>query len=148
MDCCVSGRYICSRCDKYINSRPWVLIYKPQDTLRDSTAWCDHPLSEFCFSQAPVCVICVHYNDVILGAIASQITSLTIVYSTVYSVADQRKHENSASLALWPVNSPHNGPVSRKMFPFDDIIMHFPKDRENLCQVWRSYRNTEMSQIL
>ena len=70
-----------------------------------------------------------HYNDVIMGAIASQITSLTIVYSAVYSGADQRKHKSSASLAFvrgihrWPVNSPHKGPVRRKMFPFDDVIM-------------------------
>ena len=41
-----------------------------------------------------------HYNDVIMGAIASQITSLTIVYSTVYSGADQRKHQSSASLSF------------------------------------------------
>ena len=60
---------------------------------------------------------------------ASQITSLTIVYSTVYSGADQRKHQSSALLAFvreihqWPVNSPHKGPVTQKMFPFDDVIM-------------------------
>ena len=41
-----------------------------------------------------------HYNDGIMGAIASQITSLTIVYSIVYSDADQRKHQSSASLAF------------------------------------------------
>ena len=41
-----------------------------------------------------------HNNDVIMGSIASQITSLTIVYSTVYSGADQRKHQSSASLAF------------------------------------------------
>ena len=41
-----------------------------------------------------------HYNDVIMGAMASQITSLTIVYSTVYSCGDQRKHQSSASLAF------------------------------------------------
>ena len=70
-----------------------------------------------------------HYYDVIMDAIASQITSLTIVYSTVYSDTDQRKHQSSASLAfVWgihrgPVNSPHKWPVTRKMFPFDDIIM-------------------------
>ena len=70
-----------------------------------------------------------HYGDVIMGAIASQITSLTIVYSTVYSDADQRKHQSSALLAFvrgihrWPVNSPHKGPVRQKMFPFDDAIM-------------------------
>ena len=70
-----------------------------------------------------------HYNDVIMGAIASQITSLTIVYSTVYSGADQRKIQSSVSLAFvrgihrWPVNSPHK-PVTRKMFPFDDVIIY------------------------
>ena len=42
----------------------------------------------------------LHYGDVIMGAIASQITSLTIVHSTVYSDADQRKHQSSASLAF------------------------------------------------
>ena len=73
-----------------------------------------------------------HYNDVIMGAMASQITSLTIVYSAVYSDADQRKHQSSASLAfVWgirrgPVNYPHKWPVTRKIFPFDDVIMIHP----------------------
>ena len=64
-----------------------------------------------------------------MGAMASQITSLTSVYSTVHSGADQRKRQSSASLAFvwgihrWPVNSPHKGPVMREMFPFDDVIM-------------------------
>ena len=64
-----------------------------------------------------------------MGMIASQITSLTIVYSTVDSDTDQRKHQSSASLAfVWeinrqPVNSPHKWPVTQKMFPFDDLIM-------------------------
>ena len=72
-----------------------------------------------------------HYDDVIMGAIASQITSLTIVYSSVYSGAYQSKHQSSASLAIvWgihrgPVNSSHKWPVTRKMFPFDDVIMIF-----------------------
>ena len=54
--------------------------------------------------------------------IAFQITSLTIVYSAVYSGTNQRKHQRSASLAFvgvihrWPVNSPHKWPVTRKMF--------------------------------
>ena len=70
-----------------------------------------------------------HYSDVIMGAMASQITRLTIVYSTVYSGADQRKHQSSASLAFvrgihrWPVNSQHNWQVPREMFPFGDVIM-------------------------
>ena len=41
-----------------------------------------------------------HYNDVIMTTIASQITSLTVVYSIVYSGADQRKHQSYASLAF------------------------------------------------
>ena len=64
-----------------------------------------------------------------MGSIASQITSLNIVYSAVYSGADQRKHQSSVSLAFvrgihrGPVNSPHKWPVTRKMFPFDEVIM-------------------------
>ena len=71
----------------------------------------------------------IHYDDVIMGTIASQITSLTIVYSFVYSDADQRKHQSSASLAFvrgihqGPVNSLHKWPVTWKMSPFDDVIM-------------------------
>ena len=79
--------------------------------------------------QSVTAVNWVHYNDVIMGAIASQMTSLTIIYSTVYSGADQSKHQSSASLAfVWgihrgPVNSSHKWPVTRKIFPFDDVIM-------------------------
>ena len=70
-----------------------------------------------------------HYSDVIMGKKGSQITSLTIVYSTVYLSADLRKHQRSTPLTFvrgihrGPVNSPHKGPVTRKMFPFDDVIM-------------------------
>ena len=69
-----------------------------------------------------------HRSDVLIGMIASQITSLTIVYSTVYSVTDQRKHQSSTSLAFvwginrWPLNSLHKWPVMRKMFHFDYLI--------------------------
>ena len=75
------------------------------------------------------CTYNCHYNDVIMGAMASQITTLTIVYSTVYSGADQRKHQSSASLAFvrgihrGPVNSPHKWPVTRAIITFDDVIM-------------------------
>ena len=61
----------------------------------------------------------------------AQITSLTIVYSTIDSDTDERKHQSSASLVFvrgihrWPVNSPHKGPVTRKMFPFDDVIKRY-----------------------
>ena len=72
-----------------------------------------------------------------MGAIASQITSPTIVYSIVYLDADQRKHQSSASLAfVWgihrgPVNSPHKWPVTRKKLPFDDVIMCSQKAEQN-----------------
>ena len=86
-----------------------------------------------------------------MDAIASQITSLTIVYSIVYSDADQRKHQSSASLAFvqgihrGPVNSPHKWPVTQKFFSFDDVIMmvcvfhncdYLCKYREVLAQIY------------
>ena len=64
-----------------------------------------------------------------MDTIASQITSLSIVCSTVHSGAGQSKHQSSASLVFvrgirrGPGNSPHKEPVTRKMFPFDDVIM-------------------------
>ena len=109
-----------------ILQKPWVTILSAK-TLKQP-----HMASMFPLEQRNLrndCFIYViHNNDVIMGTMASQITSLTIVYSTVYSVADQRKHQSSASLAfVWgihrgPVNSPHQWPVTRKMFPFDDVI--------------------------
>ena len=75
--------------------------------------------------HAAICVLQKgHYDDVKMDAMASQITSLTIVYST-----EQSKHQSSAPLAfVWgihrgPVNSPQKWLVTRKMFPFDDVIM-------------------------
>ena len=70
-----------------------------------------------------------------MGARASQITSLTIVYWTIHLDSDQRKHQSSASPAFvrgihqWPVNSPHKWPVTRKMFPFDNFIMSERNDK-------------------
>ena len=86
-----------------------------------------------CFSitywGSEYCPSATHYDDVIMTMLASQITSLTVVYSIVYSGVNQRKHQSSASLAFvreihrGPVNFPHKWPVTRKMFPFDDVIM-------------------------
>ena len=64
-----------------------------------------------------------------MSVMVSQITSLMIGYSTVCSGADEIKHQRSTPLAFvrgihqWPVNYPHKGPVTRKMFPFDDFII-------------------------
>ena len=69
------------------------------------------------------------YSDVTIGTMASQITNLVIVYSTIYSGGDKRKHKSFASLAFVmgihgsPLNFPHKRPATGKMFPFDDVIM-------------------------
>ena len=79
--------------------------------------------SERCF----VVLRHIHYSDVIISTMASQFTGVSIV--TQPFAQTQGKHQSSASLAFvrgiqrWPVNSPHKGPVTRKMFPFDDVIM-------------------------
>ena len=83
-----------------------------------------------------------------MNTMASQITGVSIVCSAVCSGTDQRKHKSSASLAFvrgssaslafvrgihwWPVDSPHKGPVTRKMFLFDDVIM-----TERCCDIYR-----------
>ena len=110
------------------------------------------------------CVVHKHYNDVIMSAMASQLTSLTIVYSSVYSGADQRKHQSSASLAFvrgirrWPVNSLHQRQVTREMFSFDDVIMcvlfrsrfktraifHCQELRWNIIHIWSSSKQVSM----
>ena len=93
------------------------------------------------------------YNDVIMGSMASQIASLTIIYSTVYSGADQRQHQNSASLAFvrgihrGPVNSPRKWPVTRKMFQFDDVIMSHVAERTFFKDVCSATHMTELQRL-
>ena len=93
-------------------------------------SWCQAALNffwDYLVFTAYSHVMTLHWRH--NGATASKITSLTIVYSTVYSGIDQRKHQSSASLAFvrgihrFPVNSPHKWPVTRKILPFDDVIM-------------------------
>ena len=90
--------------------------------------WCNYCEHLICRDRF---LIQKHNSDVIMSAMASQITSLTIVYSTLYSETYQRKHQNSTSLAFvrgihrWPVDSPHKGPVTRK---FKDVIMVHTED--------------------
>ena len=97
--------------------------------------------SEEMISQSPVNVIkqwvsiLCHYTDVIMSAMVSQITCVSIIWSIICSGADERKHPSSASLAFvreihwWPMDSPHKGPVTRKMYPFGNVIMV-------LFQIW------------
>ena len=83
-----------------------------------------------------------HYSDVIISVVASQITSVSSVCSAVCSSVDQRKHQSSASLALvrgiyrWRVDSPHKEPVTRKIFPFDDVIMSRRSSDFGPCHLW------------
>ena len=82
----------------------------------------------------PVCfslIVWKHYNEFIVSVMASQITIITIVCSMVYSNSGQRKRQSFASLVFvkeihrWPVNSPHKGPITRKVSPFDDVIIAY-----------------------
>ena len=87
----------------HANATICCLVISPSN---DSSAW----VAWISYTVFPY-----HWSDVIMGAMASKITSLMIVYATVYTGADQRKHQNSASLAFvrgihrWPVYSRKNG---------------------------------------
>ena len=102
---------ISSICTSWLPTTPWQM---GSPRTSGMALWCSGTLSG---CPLKVCKIFVgsnsysyHYNDVIMGAMASQITSLTIVYSTVYPGADQRKHQSSASLAfVWGI---HRSPAS------------------------------------
>ena len=102
----------------------WVLRCPTQAGSRGTTRYCEVPPMSQSAQQK------VHYIDVIMTMMASQITSLTVVYSIVYSGADQRKHQSSASLAfVWGIHRDRwiprtKRPVTRKMFPFDDVIIY------------------------
>ena len=84
-----------------------------------------------------------------MSGMTSLITGVSIVYSTVYSGADQRKHESSVSLAFvrgihqwlhqWLVNSLHKVPVMHKMFPFDDVIITTPLAESMIIQFSDAY---------
>ena len=93
-------------------------------------------------------LIIYHYNDVTMGEMASQVTSLTIVYSAVYMGADQRKHQSPASLAFvrgihrGPVNSPHKWPITRKMFPWRHHGFNVFQNQGYLSDV--KYRNMQV----
>ena len=87
-----------------------------------------------------------------MSAVVSQITSISIVCSTVSSGADQRKHQSSLAFVRgihwWPVGEfPHKRPVTRKMFPFDDVIMPLVPVRVlkivfSCCRFYRHIKNS------
>ena len=116
----------------YLAGKIKCLIYQEKRTISENKGNCYGMKSSCCGlrdligSPRPIIIT-------VMGAIASRITNLTIVYSTVHSGGDHRRHQSSVSLTFvrgihrWPVNSPHKWPVTRKMFPFDDVIMMFFK---------------------
>ena len=86
----------------------------------------------------------IHYSDVMMRVMASQITSVSIVCWNVCLGADERKHQSSACKGM---DSPHKGPVTRKRFSFDDVIMGhcictrsdlgiFPLSGDNTALAW------------
>ena len=93
----------------------------------------------YCYTTLFLSFVLLYYSDVIMGAMASQINSLTVAYSTVYSGADQRNIQSPASLTFvrdiyrLPVDSPHKGPVTREVLPFDDVIMDDMTWKRSLC---------------
>ena len=103
-----------------------------------------------------------HCNDIIMSAMVSQITGVSMVCFALCSGAHQRKHQNSASLALvrgsrrWPVNSPHKRPVTRKMFPYDDVISISSVSQKTtslqwnncLCTLWWRHQMETFSMLL
>ena len=96
-----------------------------------------------------ICLL--HYGDVIMGATASQITSLSIVYSTVFfSGADQRKHQSSASLAFfvvysWWLHDVHHVP---NQFPFVSVIYHLPGNSSTKDQYHRVLDSFSLAWIM
>ena len=90
------------------------------DSAKPITSWLVSASHECIYMESHSINRLVHNNDIIMGVMTSQITSLTIVYSTVYSGTEQRKHQSSASLAFVrgihhsPVNSQHKRPVTQR----------------------------------
>ena len=101
----------------------------PDDVYADFRFWTWTPSPKFTDSLKSTIHDFPSSWNVIMSAMVAQITVVLIVYPAVCSGADQRKNQNSASLAFvqgirrWLVDSPHEGPVTRKMLPFDDVIM-------------------------
>ena len=112
---------MCQTCGVYIMISGWfncVLTQTNYISSRKEKANHSHVLLGF------------YYSGVIMSAMAFQNTGVLVVCSTVSSCADQRKNQSSAHCSTgfvrgihwWPVDSPHRGPITWKMFPFDDAI--------------------------
>ena len=119
--------------------------------VRGTSGVCVRNLTHVGFTQCIMhayvsCTIPSHYNDVIMGAIASQPTGVSIFAQPF--VKAQIK-ENIKAQRHWPMwgeppatdGFPHKGTVTRKMFPFDDVIMFFQTRSKMMtsCTVYTVY---------
>ena len=101
----------------------------PSPELLSSTIIAKNMCAQFVECHRHIVLLHIHNSDVTMSVMASQIASVSIVCPTVCTGANQRKHQSFVSLVFvrgihrWPVDSPYKRPVTRKMFPFDDVIM-------------------------
>ena len=119
------------------NAELWCLLYSNMKKLlikQPRGRWFEAPSRSYnvrhgnALFWSPCLAQINDYSDII-SAVATQLTGVSIIHSTVCSGAEQRMRQSSASLVFvmgihrWPVNSPHRGPVTRKMFPLDYAII-------------------------
>ena len=136
--------------DAYMRVWTWSSLFQKMECPLFGAKTLTEPMMTFCeldpTEQTLMTIkrlVCVkeHYNDVIMGAVSSQITGVSIVCSIVCLGADQRKYQISASLVFvrgfqrWPRDSLHKGRITRKVFPFDDVIM--------ICVLYASYATSQ-----
>ena len=119
----VIDRFHCMCKRLQFHQQPWYGLYR----INGPVFTTKRHYNTMCHLSAAKWYSKYHYDDVIMGAMASQITSLTIVYSTVYSGADQSKHQSSASLAFCVGNSPVTGEFPAQMASYAEnvSICHF-----------------------
>ena len=99
----------------------WIYYFFPPKYENETCqVWCNQPKHT---TNSWFYWLSNHYCDVTMGAMASQITSVTSIYSTVIQAQIKENIKLRVS-GLCAGNSPHKWPVTRKMFPFDDVIMY------------------------
>ena len=123
----------------------------PSHATKDSFAPCGNSLLlNSKQSESNGIVTIFNYSDVIISAMASKITGVSVVYSNVCSGSDPGKNQELCITGLCEWNSPVTGPVTRSMFPFDNITMqqrqvcrygdyHSDSSRCTPCGIGRGY---------
>ena len=114
----------------------WIPAQKTSNAENVSIWWRHHDCIYCACHSSTAVVLCakIHYNGVIMSSMASQITNLNIVYSTVYS----RRRSKKTPKLRGPVNSLHKGPTTWKLFPFGDVNMYC----ESLDVIWKKTTKT------